>query len=147
MEETAMTELPESFGMLSRLMVLRMAKRLPLGMLENELDARAWRIGGKIPDDFEKLSSLEILNLGKNNFHSLPSSLRGLSLLKKLLLSHCEELKSLPPLPSSLQEVNIANCFALESIYDLSNLGDLYDLNLTNCEKVVDIPGLECLKS
>ncbi|KAK0574072.1 hypothetical protein LWI29_017828 [Acer saccharum] len=169
MEETAMTELPESFGMLSRLMVLRMAKRPPLGMLENgetvqpklvvlptsfsnlslleELDAHAWRIGGKIPDDFEKLSSLEILNLGKNNFHSLPSSLRGLSLLKKLLLPHCEELKSLPPLPSSLQEVNIANCFALESIYDLSNLGDLYDLNLTNCEKVVDIPGLECLNS
>ncbi|KAK1553157.1 hypothetical protein Q3G72_029781 [Acer saccharum] len=169
MEETAMTELPESFGMLSRLMVLRMAKRPPLGMLENgetvqpklvvlptsfsnlslleELDARAWRIGGKIPDDFEKLSSLEILNLGKNNFHSLPSSLSGLSLLKKLLLPHCEELKSLPPLPSSLQEVNIANCFALESIYDLSNLGDLYDLNLTNCEKVLDIPGLECLNS
>ncbi|KAK0573120.1 hypothetical protein LWI29_003274 [Acer saccharum] len=169
MEETAMTELPESFGMLSRLMVLRMAKRPPLGMPENgetvqpklvvlptsfsnlslleELDARAWRIGGKIPDDFDKLSSLEILNLGKNNFHSLPSSLRGLSLLKKLLLPHCEELKSLPPLPSSLQEVNIANCFALESIYDLSNLGDLYDLNLTNCEKVVDIPGLECLNS
>ncbi|TXG46623.1 hypothetical protein EZV62_027874 [Acer yangbiense] len=169
MEETAMTELPESFGMLSRLMVLRMAKRPPLGMPENgetvqpklvvlptsfsnlslleELDARAWRIGGKIPDDFEKLSSLEILNLGKNNFHSLPSSLRGLSLLKKLLLPHCEELKSLPPLPSSLQEVDIANCFALESINDLSNLGDLYDLNLTNCEKVLDIPGLECLKS
>ncbi|KAI9169618.1 hypothetical protein LWI28_015059 [Acer negundo] len=169
MEETSMIELPESFGMLSRLMVLRMAKRPPLGMPENgetvqpklvvlptsfsnlslleELDARAWRIGGKIPDDFEKLSSLEILKLGKNNFHSLPSSLRGLSLLKKLLLPHCEELKSLPPLPSSLQEVNIANCFALESIYDLSNLGDLYDLNLTNCEKVVDIPGLECLKS
>ncbi|TXG56402.1 hypothetical protein EZV62_017715 [Acer yangbiense] len=117
-----------------------------LSLLE-ELDARAWRIGGKIPDDFEKLSSLEILNLGKNNFHSLPSSLRGLSLLKKLLLPHCEELKSLPPLPSSLQEVDIANCFALESINDLSNLGDLYDLNLTNCEKVLDIPGLECLKS
>ncbi|KAK2636333.1 hypothetical protein Ddye_031125 [Dipteronia dyeriana] len=169
MEETAMTELPESFGMLSRLMVLRMAKGPPLGMPDNgetvqpklvvlptsfsnlslleELDARAWRIGGKIPDDFEKLSSLEILNLGKNNFHSLPSSLRGLSLLKNLLLPHCEELKSLPPLPSSLQEVNIANCFALESIYDLSNLRGLCDLNLTNCEKVVDIPGLECLKS
>ncbi|KAL5761915.1 hypothetical protein ACOSP7_018179 [Xanthoceras sorbifolium] len=170
MEETAMTELPESFGMLSSLMVLRMAKRPSLSMPEKgetkdatkfvvlptsfsnlslleELDARAWRIGGKIPDDFEKLSSLEILNLGQNNFHSLPSSLRGLSLLKKLLLPHCEELKSLPPLPSSLEEVNIANCFALECIYDLSNLGDLHELNLTNCEKVVDIPGLECLTS
>ncbi|KAJ4711219.1 Disease resistance protein [Melia azedarach] len=174
MEETAVTELPESFGTLSRLMVLEMAKKPPfnsrptetrnlstqenpkltalpvsfsnLSLLE-ELDARAWKIGGKIPDDFEKLSSLGILNLGNNNFCSLPSSLRGLSLLKKLLLPFCQELQSLPPLPSSLQEVNVANCFALENIYDLSNLQNLRTLNLTNCEKVVDIPGLECLKS
>ncbi|KAH9709247.1 ADP-ribosyl cyclase/cyclic ADP-ribose hydrolase [Citrus sinensis] len=168
MEETAVTELPESFGMLSSLMVLKMKKPsvkarnssarekqkltvLPtsfcnLSSLE-ELDAQGWRIGGKIPDDFEKLSSLEILNLGNNNFCNLPSSLRGLSHLKNLLLPYCQELKSLPPLPSSLEEVNVANCFALESICDLSNLKSLKRLNLTNCEKLVDISGLESLKS
>ncbi|CBI32058.3 unnamed protein product, partial [Vitis vinifera] len=112
-----------------------------------ELDARAWKISGKIPDDFDKLSSLEILNLGRNNFSSLPSSLRGLSILRKLLLPHCEELKALPPLPSSLMEVNAANCYALEVISDLSNLESLQELNLTNCKKLVDIPGVECLKS
>ncbi|KAJ0087281.1 hypothetical protein Patl1_06938 [Pistacia atlantica] len=168
MEETAITELPESFGMLSSLMVLRMQKEPPLKMpgktepmvtnvalptsfsnltLLKELDARCWRICGKIPDDFDKLSRLEILKLDNNNFHSLPSSLRGLSLLKKLSLRDCEELKSLPPLPSSLEEVNVANCFELERIHDLSNLESLKLLNLTNCEKVMDIPGLECLKS
>ncbi|KAJ1427770.1 Leucine-rich repeat, typical subtype [Sesbania bispinosa] len=112
-----------------------------------ELDASAWRISGKIPDDFEKLSSLETLKLGQNNFHSLPSSLKGLSILKKLALPNCRELISLPSLPSSLIELNVENCSALETIHDISNLENLQELKLTNCEKVVDIPGLECLKS
>ncbi|KAJ1427772.1 P-loop containing nucleoside triphosphate hydrolase [Sesbania bispinosa] len=112
-----------------------------------ELDARAWRISGRIPDDFEKLSSLETLNLGQNNFHSLPSSLKGLSILKKLALPNCRELISLPSLPSSLIELNVENCSALETIHDISNLESLQELKLTNCEKVVDIKGLECLKS
>ncbi|XP_034899197.1 uncharacterized protein [Populus alba] len=164
MEKTAVTVLPESFGKLSNLMILKMRKEplespstqehlvvLPnsffeLSLLE-ELNARAWRISGKIPDDFEKLSSLEIVDLGHNNFSSLPSSLCGLSLLRELHLPHCEELESLPPLPSSLEEVDVSNCFALETMSDVSNLGSLTSLNMTNCEKVVDIPGIECLKS
>ncbi|KAF5746660.1 TMV resistance protein N-like isoform X2 [Tripterygium wilfordii] len=175
MDETAVIEIPESFGMLSRLMVWSMTKRplfrlpknsepaegdmeertmlvpLPtslsnLSLLE-KLDARSFGISGRIPDEFEKLSSLEILKLGNNDFCSLPCSLRGLSLLRELDLRYCENLKSLPPLPSSLQELNLADCFALESISDLSKLENLHDLNLTNCEKVVDIPGLERLKS
>jgi hypothetical protein len=35
----------------------------------------------------------------------------------------------------------------LETMSDVSNLGSLTLLNMTNCEKVVDIPGIECLKS
>nr|POE57257.1 disease resistance protein tao1 [Quercus suber] len=166
MEETAVTELPESFGMLSSLMILKMAKKPYIELSGNsmpnstefptsfsnlcllvELNARAWKLCGKIPDDFAKLSSLESLNLGYNNFFSLPSSLTGLFNLKRLLLPYCKELKSLPPLPSNLEEVNVANCTALESVSDLSNLERLQELNLANCEKVVDIRGLECLKS
>lgn len=112
-----------------------------------ELNARAWYMQGKVPDDFEKLVSLETLNLGYNNFTSLPTSLKGLSVLKKLLLPHCKELKSLPPLPSSLVEVNIAGCVAIETISDLTELENLEELNMANCEKVVDLPGLQCLKS
>ncbi|XP_030961061.1 disease resistance protein TAO1-like [Quercus lobata] len=166
MEETAVTDLPESFGMLSSLMILKMAKKPYIELSGNgmpnsiefptsfsnlcslvELNARAWKLCGKIPNDFAKLSSLESLNLGYNNFFSLPSSLSGLFNLKKLLLPDCKELKSLPPLPSNLEEVNVANCTALESVSDLSNLERLQELNLANCEKVVDIPGLECLQS
>ncbi|XP_004509915.1 uncharacterized protein [Cicer arietinum] len=167
MEETAILDLPESFGMLSSLRTLRMSKKpdlvstlsvenigyfvIPSSFcnltLLHELDARAWRLSGKIPDDFEKLSLLETLNLGQNNFHSLPSSLKGLSVLKNLSLPNCTELISLPSLPSSLIELNADNCYALQTIHDMSNLESLEELKLTNCEKVVDIPGLECLKS
>ncbi|AET03053.1 disease resistance protein RPV1 isoform X2 [Medicago truncatula] len=166
MEETAMVDLPESFGMLSSLRTLRMAKRphlVPISVkntgsfvlppsfcnltLLHELDARAWRLSGKIPDDFEKLSLLETLKLDQNNFHSLPSSLKGLSILKELSLPNCTELISLPLLPSSLIKLNASNCYALETIHDMSSLESLEELELTNCEKVADIPGLECLKS
>ncbi|KAM3358844.1 disease resistance protein RUN1 [Capsicum galapagoense] len=177
MEETAVTVLPETFGMLSSLMILRMGKKpfnqvsqsteitktatygdrettpivLPssfseLSLLE-ELDVRAWRIVGKIPDDFEKLSSLEFINLGHNDFSYLPSSLKGLHFLKKLFIPHCKWLKALPPLPSSLLEINAANCGALESMYDISELEFLRELNLANCMSLVDIQGIECLKS
>lgn len=131
-EETPGSILPSSLSNLSWL---------------QELNARAWYMQGKVPDDFEKLVSLETLNLGYNNFTSLPTSLKGLSVLKKLLLPHCKELKSLPPLPSSLVKVNIAGCVAIETISDLSEMENLEELNMANCEKVVDLPGLQCLKS
>ncbi|KAH0754011.1 hypothetical protein KY290_024281 [Solanum tuberosum] len=177
MEETAVTVLPKTFGMLSSLMILRMGKKpfcqvpqsteitetatdaeketepivLPssfseLSLLE-ELNARAWRIIGKIPDDFEKLSSLELINFGHNDFSHLPSSLKGLHFLKKLLIPHCKQLKALPPLPSSLLEINAANCGALESMHDISELLFLRELNLANCMSLVGVQGVECLRS
>ncbi|ESW25873.1 hypothetical protein PHAVU_003G072500 [Phaseolus vulgaris] len=168
MEETAVSSLPESFGMLSSLRTLRMGKKPESSFLaepeENhspfvltssfcnltlltELDARAWKISGKIPDEFEKLSLLETLTLGTNDFHSLPSSLKGLCILKVLSLPNCTQLNSLPSLPSSLITLNVQNCSSLETIHDMSNLASLQELNLTNCAKVGDIPGLESLKS
>ncbi|CAL9216155.1 unnamed protein product [Arabidopsis halleri] len=170
MKETLVAELPESFGNLSKLMVLEMLRKPLFRISESnapgtseeprfvevpnsfsnltsleELDACSWRISGKIPDDLEKLSSLMKLNLGNNYFHSLPSSLVGLSNLKELSLCDCRELKCLPLLPWKLEQLNLENCFSLESISDLSNLKILHELNLTNCVKVVDIPGLEHL--
>lgn len=130
--ETAPIVLPSSFSELSSL---------------EELDARAWRIVGKLPDDFEKLSYLEFINLGHNDFSYLPSSLKGLRFLKKLLIPHCKQLKALPPLPSSLLEINAANCGTLESIPDISELEFLHELNLANCMSLADIQGVECLRS
>ncbi|CAI9768037.1 unnamed protein product [Fraxinus pennsylvanica] len=173
MEETAITELPETFGMLHNLRTLKMAKK-PYGQAPQislisepatsansevlpssfsnlsslvEFNARAWKIFGKIPDDFEKLLSLEILNLSHNDFHSLPSDMKPLRVFKKLDLSHCKLLKVLSPLPESLQELNAANCTSLESISDLSNLKYLIEIEFTNCEKLMDLPGVEKLMS
>ncbi|ONI30632.1 hypothetical protein PRUPE_1G263600 [Prunus persica] len=140
MVETAVTELPESFGMLSCLMVLNMGKK-------HQKREETEEINFMLPTSFSNLSLLYELHAGHNNFYSLPASLRDLSLLKKFLLPHCKKLEALPPLPSSLEEVDVANCTALESISDISNLENLAMLNLTSCERVVDIPGLECLKS
>ncbi|KAH9609152.1 hypothetical protein KSS87_002378 [Heliosperma pusillum] len=112
-----------------------------------EFHARGCNISGQIHDDFGMLSKLEILDLGINSFYSLPSSLEGLHFLKNLLLRHCENLRSLPRLPSTLELLQCANCYALESICDLSNLYCLQELELANCYKLADVPGLECLKS
>lgn len=110
MEGTPLIELPENFGMLSSLSVLKMGKppdiELPQNIQEQgelkhvvlpmsfsnlssltELNARAWKFSSQFSDDFEKLSSLQILNLEYNNFCNLPTSLSGLSTLKRLLLS------------------------------------------------------------
>ncbi|VVA24108.1 PREDICTED: TMV resistance [Prunus dulcis] len=160
--EADITELPESIGKLENLTMLQLNKckhlcKLPasigqlnslhrLLMVETAVTELPESFG-MLSDDFEKLSSLEVLNLGRNNFYSLPASLRGLSLLRKLLLPHCKNLKALPPLPPSLEEVDAANCTSLEGISDISNLENLAMLNLTSREKVVDIPGLERLKS
>ncbi|KAK9675714.1 hypothetical protein RND81_11G025800 [Saponaria officinalis] len=171
MEETSVTCLPENCGMLANLRVLKMKKVkvmagvdvstqddlhgpvsvLPASFCElsllEEFDARACRISGQIPDDFVKLSKLEILNLGNNSFHTLPSTLEGLCFLRELLLRHCEKLRSLPRLPSTLEMIICADCYALESICDLSNLYCLQELQLANCYQLKDVPGLECLKS
>ncbi|KAK4263346.1 hypothetical protein QN277_028769 [Acacia crassicarpa] len=162
MEETGLTELPQSFGMLTNLRTLKMAKKSESNMLQdsfvissffcnmrflNDLDARGWRIAGKITDDFEKLSCLQTLNLSQNKFHSFPSSVVGLSVLKVLHVQNCLKLVSLPALPSSLTNLNAADCCNLQSIHDLSSLTNLQELNFTNCVKLVDIPGLERLGS
>ncbi|CAN6903542.1 unnamed protein product [Brassica oleracea] len=137
MQETLVVELPESFGNLSKLVTLKMLKKPLFRSCES----------GKIPDVLGKLSSLKILKLGNNYFHSLPSSLEGLLNLRELSLYDCRELKCLPPLPCNLEQLNLANCFSLESISDLSKLKILHELNLTNCKKVDDISGLEHLKA
>ncbi|KAK4779674.1 hypothetical protein SAY87_015780 [Trapa incisa] len=168
MKDTAVVALPEDFGMLSSLQTLRMRKQpIPDHAVEEisgqtaivlprsfsnlcslkEMDANGWRLSGKIPDDFEKITTLEVLNLGYNKFHSLPSSLKGLKILKELILTNCRELRSLPELPSSLTKLDASNCTALESIKDLTNLEHLAELNMTNCLRLFNIPGLEVMKS
>ena len=58
---------------------------------------------GEIPIDVSHLSSLEELYLEGNHFSSIPASINQLSRLVGLDLSHCEKLRQIPDLPSSLR--------------------------------------------
>ncbi|PPD75496.1 hypothetical protein GOBAR_DD27576 [Gossypium barbadense] len=51
-----------------------------------------------IPGDISRLSSLKVLDIGGNNFISIPSCLTQISKLELLSLSDCRALKSLPEL-------------------------------------------------
>ncbi|XP_048435988.1 TMV resistance protein N-like [Pyrus x bretschneideri] len=99
---------------------------------------------GDIPDDIGCLSFLERLNLGGNNFVSLPESIRCLSKLCYLVLSSCKSLQKLPPLPfNGKLHVNVDDCTSLRSLSDTSKLSsrftNLYDFSFTcrNCIALV----------
>ncbi|ERN02715.1 hypothetical protein AMTR_s00085p00136920 [Amborella trichopoda] len=149
-------EFPQNFGSLTSLRTLDIHNngkltRLPsaLSCLHSmeELNANHCNLEGSIPDEFEKLYSLTTLRLRNNKFHQLPSSMRGLSQLKTLFLSHCTQLRSIPELPTSLAILDAVNCTALQTISDLSHVSKLQELRLTNCERLIDIQGIDQMKS
>ncbi|XP_059461859.1 disease resistance protein RUN1-like [Corylus avellana] len=96
-----------------------------------------------IPTDLWNLCSLKILDLRCNSFESLSTSLGGLSKLQDLRLAHCRKLKSIPDLPASLIFLDAKYCTTLERMPDLSKLSNMNGLYLTNCHKLVEIPGLD----
>lgn len=101
-----------------------------------------------IPDDIGiRLSSLQDLDLSGNNFYSLPSSFSQLLNLRRLSLSNCTSLVSLPLLPPNLCDLDASSCTSLEKIPNLSNLKQLEFLGLTDCSRLVKVQGLENLNS
>ncbi|KAJ9675886.1 hypothetical protein PVL29_024718 [Vitis rotundifolia] len=70
---------------------------------------------GALPSDLSSLASLNCLDLRENNFKTIPASLRRLSQLTELLLSHCKSLQSVPELPSSIRYVDANHCPSLET--------------------------------
>nr|GEW20309.1 putative disease resistance protein At4g19050 [Tanacetum cinerariifolium] len=66
---------------------------------------------------FDHMTSLRVLNLSETKVERLPS-LSKLSNLRKLFLSHCSSLVSLPSLESAtkLEILDASNCTALEEI-------------------------------
>ncbi|RVW37817.1 Disease resistance-like protein DSC1 [Vitis vinifera] len=61
------------------------------------------------------LSSLEMLDLSRNSFITIPANLSGLSRLHVLMLPYCKSLQSLPELPSSIRYLNAEACTSLET--------------------------------
>ncbi|KAK8570670.1 hypothetical protein V6N13_103074 [Hibiscus sabdariffa] len=95
---------------------------------------------GDIPSDISCLYSLEKLELGSNNFVSIPVFGAGLYRLQYLGLSNCRELKSLPDLGASIE------LFANPS--KGSNALDWIRFNGLHCYRIVEnINTLEMLKN
>ncbi|KAF3489768.1 hypothetical protein F2Q69_00057059 [Brassica cretica] len=70
----------------------------------------------KLPDSFSCLSLLQTLCLCRNNIKNLPGSIKKLHHLKSLYLKHCQNLVSLPVLPSNLQYLDAHGCISLETV-------------------------------
>ena len=70
---------------------------------------------GIIPSDLTSLSSLVVLDLSRNSFITIPTSLSGLSRLERLILTGCMRLRSLPELPASIQCLKANDCTSLET--------------------------------
>ncbi|KAM1796834.1 hypothetical protein ACFX11_037030 [Malus domestica] len=94
----------------------------------------------EVPNDIgSSLPCLTDLNLGSNNFRSLPS-LSGLSKLSGLFLNGCRNLVEITDLPQSLDILEMYNCSALERMPDISGMSTSMELD---SPKLIEFPGLE----
>ncbi|KAG4177079.1 hypothetical protein ERO13_A11G284200v2 [Gossypium hirsutum] len=105
---------------------------------------------GDIPSDISRLSCLEVLDLGGNNFISIPSCVTRISKLGFLVLSDCRALKLLPELPTSILGVIINGCTSLEIVANPSkvcNSSFWSDMIGVNCFRLAEnIDALTLLK-
>ncbi|KAL6328608.1 hypothetical protein AAG906_003293 [Vitis piasezkii] len=97
---------------LSSLTVLHSLKKLNLSD-RNLLE-------GALPSDLSSLSWLECLDLSRNNFITVPTSLSRLPHLRRLIVEHCKNLQSLAGLPA----------------YPLRKFGD-FNFEFSNCFRLV----------
>ena len=102
---------------------------------------------GGICIDLGSLSSLQELNLSRNNFRNLPHGIDRLPKLRSLMLDRCTSLQSISELPTSLEVLLADDCTSMERLSILSNKKSSSSFYLGNCCKLVEIQGLESLKS
>ena len=102
---------------------------------------------GGIPIDLGCLSSLQELELSRNNFHTLPHCISQLPKLSTLWLNHCASLQSILELPTSLTILHAYGCTSMEKLSILSNMKSSPYLFLTHCHRLVEIQGLDSLES
>ncbi|XP_042519854.1 disease resistance protein RPV1-like [Macadamia integrifolia] len=101
-----------------------------------------------LPSGISKLALLETLDVSCcSNLSNLPSGISFCSKLETLNMWNCPRLKSLPMLPSSLRSLYASCCNKLRRIPNLSNSKYLMKLDLSRCEKLTEIGGLDGLKS
>ncbi|XP_015160682.1 disease resistance protein TAO1-like isoform X1 [Solanum tuberosum] len=100
-----------------------------------------------VPTNLGCLTSLKYLDLGGNDFYTLPSSLFcDLSQLQYLVLDNCKNLQMLSLLPSNLLKLHANDCSSIESL-DMSNYSILPELYVSNCDRLSEIKGMETIEN
>ncbi|KAH0658934.1 hypothetical protein KY289_027682 [Solanum tuberosum] len=145
---TAIWQLPDSIGNLSKLKILSLRKGrkvkhqcarsliLP-GLFHGLRELKSLDLSGCNLCDNEvaalmNLTSLLELNLSRNKFISLPDIFSGLSHLRYLNITHCQELQKLPKLPQNIKELYVEDFLAKESIAKLRMYPRLNLVSFTN---------------
>ncbi|XP_010263244.1 PREDICTED: TMV resistance protein N-like [Nelumbo nucifera] len=148
--ESNFFNLPASISHLSQLQILRLQNCTRLQSIP-ELPSNLKSLNADGCTSLERISNLgnlellEELSLRNNNFCSLPVGIGQLSQLQYLWLQDCTRLKSLEELPSSLIELFSDGCTSLEMLPNMSNCYNLSSLLLGDCDKLIEIQGLERL--
>ncbi|KAH0660646.1 hypothetical protein KY285_029254 [Solanum tuberosum] len=145
---TAIWQLPDSIGKLSKLKILSLRK----GRKVKHQSARSlilpWEFhalrelksldlsGCNLCDSqaaaLMNSTSLLELNLSRNKFIYFPDVFSRLSHLRYLNIAHCQELKELPQLPQNIEELYVEDFLAKESIEKLRMYPRLNLVSFTN---------------
>ncbi|KAK2632781.1 hypothetical protein EUGRSUZ_L01088 [Eucalyptus grandis] len=169
LSSTMIARLPWSVKNLKKLRVLKMEnshlRKFPkeiknLDKLE-EIDlSQCKNLKGSIRCDMKGLSSLKILRLSSTKTSGLPWSddkychrqtLSSLSLLQRLDLSECDQVRALPILPSDLSNLKllellkISDC-TVKTLDGLENMLRLRKLTLFRCPSLSKLPDREKYK-
>ncbi|PHT45681.1 hypothetical protein CQW23_14839 [Capsicum baccatum] len=147
---SAIWKLSDSIGNLSKLKVLSLRRgrkvkhqtscslMLPsywgfYGLRElKSLDLSGCNLSDNLTVALTNLPSLVELNLSRNKFISLPDSIRQLSHLRYLDITHCQELKELPTLPPNIEELYAEDFLAKRCIANLPMYPRLNLVSFTN---------------
>ena len=144
---TSIKELPTSLWRNNKLytLVLHSCKKLVNFPERPKLEDLPPESSSERPNMDEQwtLSSLADLSLKGSTVENLPASIKDLPGLKKLTLTECKKLRSLPSLPPSLEDLSLdeSNIVCLPvSIKDLSHLRKLALINHKKLLSPQDLP-------
>ncbi|KAF2586558.1 hypothetical protein F2Q70_00037762 [Brassica cretica] len=81
------------------------------------------------------LDTMTVLVMSNTEIQEISPWIKRISRLRRLVLTGCKKLLSLPQLPSSLSQLDAEDCESLERL-DCSFLNQKIDLNFANCFKL-----------
>jgi Leucine-rich repeat (LRR) protein len=118
-----------------------------LGKLTNleTLDVGICFTLSKLPACVGGLKMLKALDMGYSTITTLPKRLGNLKLLVRLEIRSCSNLLTVEALPEGLEDLSFNDCINLVEIPSLASMRSLIYLDLSHCQKLRCVRGLEFL--